>query len=542
MAVSSAIRRCEGCGATLSRYNDAKLCASCGKKDVRPGRPAPTVAVARTKETWLYVGHAAVAPPDDSAVGDLMRAYRAAHHLTQTELAAKLGFDPSYISYVETGKRKMRDIDQLRRVAAVLDIPEEELGLLPVPGDPAVNGSADGSAVGSIDVSANADDPSAESQRDWRRVRRLLNQHRNELSASARRLYPKHGGVQGVISRPDWIGHSPIPLDQVKLSWLGKVEAPRIVGSEPQSEDIRPVQATGTRFERYSRAIKAIERPTLFENRVSYRLANVEWGDDSAHLGFGYTTYFDMVDVCEAVAHEYAASWNAFGRKNSWLSSPAWTRLPLRSMVHDPFDLSARALLPSIDTLTIRRSRSGPSSFLLHQRNAAHVAVAGGYYHVMPCGVFQPSTLAPWDQANDFDLWRNMMREYSEEFLGMSEADGSSGEPIDYRSTEPFRSLNEAKASGALKAHCFGIGLDPLTLAGEILTVTVIDDDVYDDIFAGLVATNSEGAVVSASSSLSEGIAFTEENVRRLLDEEPLAPAAAACIDLAWQHSGMLLD
>lgn len=515
-------------------------CSACSKKltsaNARSGPvPAP-------REAWLYVEKAADAPPDGSNVGQLMRAYRDARHMTQQELANLINLDASYISMIENGKRAMRDIVQLRQVAAALDIPEEELGLVPVPQDRAHAGeSGDEAPRATAARQGESDAPYVHSQREWRRTRRVLNQHRSELSHAARLLYPKHQDVVGVISKPEWMADKPVPLDRIHLNWDNRLDPPRVHGHEPQAHDVLPLQANGRRFEKYSRAIGGIERPTLFENRVSYRLADIEWTASGGYMRFGYTSYFDMVDICEAVAHETSAAWQAFGSTKSWLGMPNWTRLPMRSLLGDPFDLTARALLPSIDTLTIRRAADGSASFLLHRRNASNVAVAGGYYHVMPCGVFQPSTLMPWDQANDFDLWRNMMREYSEEFLGMPEADGSSSEPIDYRHTEPFRSLNEARVSGALRAYTFGIGLDPLTLAGEILTVVVIDEDIYDRVFADLVSANSEGMIVASSPTLADGIPFTERNVRRLLDEEPLAPAAAACLDLAWKHRAELI-
>ena len=53
--------------------------------------------------------------------------------------------------------------------------------------------------------------------------------------------------------------------------------------------------------------------------------------------------------------------------------------------------------------------------------------------------------------ASDFDLWRNMLREYSEELLGNPEHDGSSGEPIDYEAQEPFRTLNEGRRQGKVR-------------------------------------------------------------------------------------------
>lgn len=521
------------CGARLSRYNKEAVCSACSKMGT--AAPANSSSIPMPREAWLYVDSQLAAPPDGSNVGSLMRAYREARHMTQQQLADLVKLDASYISLIENGKRAMRDIVQLRQVAAALEIPPEELGLLPVPDDAHLPSEV------TSQRSATARAPQGEghvahSQRDWRRMRRLLNQHRNELSAAARLLYSSPGEVRGVLSKPEWIAATPLPIDRIQLAWDNQLVGPRIVGGEPQVGDVLPLQSNGRRFERYSRAIAGIERPTLFENRVSYRLADVEWTSSAAYLRFGYTTYFDMVDVCEALAHEMAAAWHAFGETRSWLKLPNWGRLPFRSMLHDPFDLSARALLPSIDTLTIRVDADGSASFLLHRRNSANVALAGGYYHVMPCGVFQPSTLAPWDQANDFDLWRNMMREYSEEFLGMPEADGSSGAPIDYVHTEPFRSLVDARHSGALRAYSFGIGLDPLTLAGEVLAVVVVEADVYDRVFAELVSSNAEGSVVAASPSISDGVPFTEQNIRRLLDDEPLAPAAAACLDLAWQH------
>lgn len=78
----------------------------------------------------------------------------------------------------------------------------------------------------------------------------------------------------------------------------------------------------------------------------------------------------------------------------------------------DPFNLARRPLLPSIDTLTIRRDRD-TASFVLHHQPAANVALADGIYHIMPAGVFQPSSVMPWEQSNDFDLWRSMMRKYA---------------------------------------------------------------------------------------------------------------------------------
>ena len=69
---------------------------------------------------------------------------------------------------------------------------------------------------------------------------------------------------------------------------------------------------------------------------------------------------------------------------------------------------------------------------------------------VMPTGVFQPASILPTHDTPDFDMWHNMMREYSEEFLGNPEHDGD-GDPIDYARQEPFRSLDAARNAGKIR-------------------------------------------------------------------------------------------
>ncbi|QNA74174.1 helix-turn-helix transcriptional regulator [Streptomyces sp. So13.3] len=485
---------------------------------------------------WLATETERSAPPDGSNLTDVLKAYRALHKIKQQDLADLLGYDQSYVSLLERGKRTIRDMDELRRLAQVLGLPEDELGLLPT-ADTAV-------ALPAETVRQAGPNPhdALDEQRRWRMTRRELNRHRSELTNAAARLYSAdRAGDSPVITKTSWMWSEPIDFAEIDLAWLPKTEAPKVLGNEPQSEGVRPLSPRGARFDRYSQAIRMIDRPSLFENRPSFRLLDVSTIDGRPKLSFGYTTYFDMADICEGVAHELASAWLATGSDSAWITDPTWDALPFRSLVGDPFDLNRRALLPSIDTLTIRLGSDG-ASFPLHHRSASNVAVAGGTYHIMPAGVFQPSSIMPWDQSNDFNLWRNVLREYAEEFLGDPEADGSSGEPIDYDGAEPFRTLNQARREGKVRPYCFGIGLDPLTLAGEILSVVVIDADVYDSVFAGMVSRNSEGTVVAGRAGEdTAGVEFTRANIRRLLDNEPLASAAAACLDLAWQHRGIIL-
>src|SRR5262249_54557923 len=158
-------------------------------------------------------------------------------------------------------------------------------------------------------------------------------------------------------------------------------------------------------------------------------------------------TFFDKLDVSEAVGHEFAAV-TMVGR------SPAWRHLPFRARLSEPFDLPSRMASASIATLTIRRNTDGGShTFFLLGRDPNKVAVGGGQYGVIPAGEFQPSCIAPIRMADDLDLWRNIVREYSEELLGEPEHDGSSGEALDYECWPFYRAMQRARESGQLRAY-----------------------------------------------------------------------------------------
>jgi hypothetical protein len=83
---------------------------------------------------------------------------------------------------------------------------------------------------------------------------------------------------------------------------------------------------------------------------------------------------------------------------------------------------------------------------------------------------------------------------------------------------------------------------DALTLAATILTVVVIEDDVFDGVFGRAVRFNEEGEIVGIGDGRPvEGIPFTANAVARMLQQEPMAAPGAACLALAWQHREALV-
>jgi len=286
--------------------------------------------------------------------------------------------------------------------------------------------------------------------------------------------------------------------------------------------------------------MRDLDRPRLFENRICYRLLDIQQSADAGRLALGYMRYFDMIDVGEALAHELALEvFDENGNISVRDSNKLLGRLSFRRLVRDPFDLEAYPLLLSISTLTIRRSRAR-TTFVLLRRHVGQVAIAGGMLSVMPTGVFQPASILPTHDTADFDMWRNMMREYSEEFLGNPEHDGS-GDPINYDRDEPFRSLDDARSAGKIRVLCLGTGIDALNFVGDVFTVAVFDADIFDEIFRNLVESNDEGTIAKTGRN-HEHFTFDGTTIDRLLSSEPMAPSGAACLSLAWQHRESILS
>ncbi|GAA1111813.1 XRE family transcriptional regulator [Streptomyces javensis] len=382
------------------------------------------------------------------------------------------------------------------------------------------------------------------SQRRWREVRRYLNANRETLSRAAAELYDPALRIGGtpMLMAPAWRAAQPVPLDQVELVWSETVPDALVTGSEPEAVATHPLRAPGVRFDRYTLAIRYIDAPTLFENRPSYRLTAASWASGQGRLTFGLASYFDKLDLCEAVGHEFAAACME-DQDQGASAGPAWGDLPLRRLVDDPFDPALRAVTPAITTLLIRQRQDGSATFLLHWRDPAKVATAGGLYDAVPAGEFQPGSVMSAQSPQDFDLWRNIVRELNEELLGAPEFDGSGG-PLQYERWPLWRTLERARLEGRVRAFAFGVGVDPLTLAVAIPSVLVIDDQLFDRLFGDIAAENAEGVTVTrwAGQDVRNGIPFTDQNVTQFIKNEPMAPPGAACLALAWQYRDLLLS
>src|SRR5260370_17565927 len=107
------------------------------------------------------------------------------------------------------------------------------------------------------------------SEQDWLRVRSFLQVRRYELAADAAGDYPADRRVAGtpLLAAPGWQPAVPVPLRDITLEFTALAdEGPALAAA------LLPERPDGTRYPRYSDALRDLAAPAVFENRPTYRL------------------------------------------------------------------------------------------------------------------------------------------------------------------------------------------------------------------------------------------------------------------------------
>lgn len=409
------------------------------------------------------------------------------------------------------------------------------------------------------------------SEREWLHTRRHFLSHRHELGKKASSRYPSITRVHGLLIPRHWLPKKPIPLgvpanwfvprpqrvprtseaeprgactqasentgrnqlpdtlSQLDMTFVEKAEPPFITADRPEFSRVLPIRPGGQQYRRYSEVIAELTRPVIFDNRPTYRLVNGDLSEKH-RLVFTQGTYFDGIDIGDACAHEYTA----------YISGNA-TEEKLRNAIGDPCNPTQRPMNIAIATLLIRRDTTAEDHrFFLHWRDPNKVAHAGNLYQVIPVGIFQPLGNTPGHWRNDFDIWRCINRELSEEFLGAPEEYGN--DPLDY-STWPFLTeVEEERKAGRIRSYCLGMGVDPLTLATDLLTAMVIDSPAFDNLFNDISNVNEEGEIIANSAGEITGIPFSQKSIEEFTLRKPMQASGAALLELAWQHRSTIID
>ncbi|TDC59084.1 XRE family transcriptional regulator [Micromonospora sp. KC207] len=118
--------RCRACATSVDEPGGVPLCPACAAVTGSPREPARSVS---TSALWLWTSPHTAAALATGDLGVMIRTWRQGTGTSQLALAEKLGYDPSYISMIETGRRDVVDIVNRRRIAQHLGIPLHRVGV-----------------------------------------------------------------------------------------------------------------------------------------------------------------------------------------------------------------------------------------------------------------------------------------------------------------------------------------------------------------------------------------------------------------------------
>ncbi|WP_285635357.1 helix-turn-helix transcriptional regulator [Lentzea sp. NBRC 102530] len=119
--------RCDACGAELSRLAVEPICPTC---HASARHVAPVVPTRRLMPAvWLWSAPEATAALRSRDLATILRVYRRLNKLSQERLAALLGYDKTYVSMIETGRRNISDVATRRHIARTLGLPMHALGV-----------------------------------------------------------------------------------------------------------------------------------------------------------------------------------------------------------------------------------------------------------------------------------------------------------------------------------------------------------------------------------------------------------------------------
>jgi hypothetical protein len=327
-----------------------------------------------------------------------------------------------------------------------------------------------------------------------------------------------------MLERPSWVLNRPVPLDRVRLTRETSANSSQFDQAREHARHLMPRRAGGSRYASYSQAVTELGGMGHLYNGSTYRIVDIAVCDDEIQLTCVNGRYFNHLDTTLVLTYEAAK--RDLGGRNLLHGR-------YRRYLKNPFDLRRRASGLGVNTLTIRQDTDS-AGFYLHHRNGSFVAEGPDSIHVVPAGEFTPSDVGLQAFEDDFDLWRNIMREYAEEFLDVEEAYGRGGSPLDYVNQWPFKEFQEARQNGGLRIYVLGIGLDPLDWKPGLLTVCIFEAETFDRIFKSMIPNGKEGVIVAGPHRL--GIPFNEKSVRRYTENPNMINSGASCLKLAWRH------
>ena len=118
--------QCDACTATVMPGSSSSLCPACHAIN---GANLSLSSQPTMPSLWLWINDEARSALATGHLATILRAYRTASGTSQRQLADLLGYDTTYISMIETGRREVSDVAARLRIARRLGLPVHALGV-----------------------------------------------------------------------------------------------------------------------------------------------------------------------------------------------------------------------------------------------------------------------------------------------------------------------------------------------------------------------------------------------------------------------------
>ncbi|MGF0173207.1 helix-turn-helix domain-containing protein [Streptomyces sp. Marseille-Q5077] len=115
-------RRCRRCQCVLSRYNEEEYCSGCSRRTRHQPEPVPSVP----SDVWARTDVQEALFARD--FGRLCQLVRVASDLRQSDMAALTGLSQAFLSMLESGARRLTNIDKIVELLAGVKTPTELTG------------------------------------------------------------------------------------------------------------------------------------------------------------------------------------------------------------------------------------------------------------------------------------------------------------------------------------------------------------------------------------------------------------------------------
>ena len=403
----------------------------------------------------------------------------------------------------------------------------------------------------------------SESVSSFKRARKFLRENGGRIGDESFEYYKRNGLTPFVLSetvlgerivapillRDSWIARYPVPLqdisifrdprwqnDKKHLNTIDWATYRGVAQSTKRSEYLLPSRNDGTAVCRYSEAVSEYDAPKLWWDSLAYDICSID-SDAGWKLGFRLGKYFEHFDTEEVLTYELAHALSLGDKSVKELDAS----LKLRKSLVDPYSFDNRETEVGISTLTLIREGDN-CEFVMFKRSEESVATAQGMLSVVPAGEFEPSSQSMDALESDFDLWKNVMREYVEE-LYPEALHERVYEKLDYEKDPPFCYLAEERTKGLLRVYFLGVVINPASLKPELLTVAIFDKRAFDKIFPHRIEKDEEGDLVwrTRKGKKVQGHKFDEYSIHHFVSSETITGHAVACLLLALRFKDALI-